>query len=163
MSSGAATDSLLGRFARYLIRDRDAKFAAVFDAVFCAAGVEVVRISPRARRANAYAQFWVRTVRAECLDWTLVWNQRQLYRVLTEYLRRYNAVRPHRGLDLRAVASGSSPGAGRAGPRRVAGGTSRCARRSDSRVSSRRLSLVAMALAAVLNLVILAPDRASLG
>lgn len=50
--------------------------------------------------ANAYAERWVRTVRAECLDWTLVWNQRQLYRVLTEYLRHYNTVRPHRSLDL---------------------------------------------------------------
>jgi putative transposase len=43
----------------------------------------------------------VRTVRAECLDWTLVWNQRQLYRVLTEYLRHYNTARPHRSLDLK--------------------------------------------------------------
>jgi hypothetical protein len=42
----------------------------------------------------------VRTVRSECLDWTLVWNERQLYRVLTEYLRHYNTVRPHRSLDL---------------------------------------------------------------
>jgi hypothetical protein len=35
-----------------------------------------------------------------CLDWTLVWNQRQWHRVLTEYLRHDNTVRPHRSLDL---------------------------------------------------------------
>jgi putative transposase len=29
-----------------------------------------------------------------------VWNQRQLYRMLTEYLRHYNTVRPHRSLGL---------------------------------------------------------------
>ena len=51
-------------------------------------------------RANAYAERWVRTVRSECLDWTLIWNQRQLHRVLTEYLRHYNTARPRRSLDL---------------------------------------------------------------
>jgi putative transposase len=60
----------------------------------------VVKIPPRAPRANAYAERWVRTIRSECLDWTLIWNDRQLYRVLTEYLRHYNTVRPHRSLDL---------------------------------------------------------------
>jgi transposase InsO family protein len=89
-----------GRRWRYLIRDRDAKFTAVFDAVFTAAGIDVVKIPPRAPRANAYAERWVATARSECLDWTLVWNERQLQRVLTEYLRHYNTVRPHRSLDL---------------------------------------------------------------
>ncbi|WP_281899903.1 integrase core domain-containing protein [Phytohabitans aurantiacus] len=92
-----------GHRFRYLIRDRDARFTAMFDAVFGAAGIEVVKIPPRAPRANAYAERWVRTVRTECLDWTLVWNQRRLRRVLTEYLRHYNMVWPHRSLDLRPL------------------------------------------------------------
>ena len=103
---GAAGRNLLmvlyehGHRFRYLIRDRDAKFAAAFGTVFGAAGIEVVKIPPGAPRANAYAERWVRTVRGECLDWTLVWSQQQLYRMLTEYLRHYNTMRPHRSLDL---------------------------------------------------------------
>ena len=85
---------------RFLIRDRDAKFTSAFDAVFAAAGIQVVKIPRRAPKANAYAERWVRTVRGECLDWTLVLNQDQLHQVLTEYLQHYNRVRPHRALDL---------------------------------------------------------------
>ena len=85
---------------QYLIRDRDAKFTTAFDAAFTAAGIAVVKIPPRAPRANACAERWVRTVRAECLDWTLICNDGQLRRVLTEYLRHYNTVRPHRSLDF---------------------------------------------------------------
>src|SRR3954452_577452 len=85
---------------RFLIRDRDAKFTAAFDAVFRAAGVERGKIPPRAPRANAYAERWVRTVREECLDWTLVWNRGHLQRVRTGYLEHYNAGRPHRGIAL---------------------------------------------------------------
>jgi putative transposase len=91
---------------RYLIRDRYAKFNTAFDAVFASAGVEVVRTPPQAPQANAFAERWVRTVRGDCLDWMLIWNERQLHGVLTEYLRHYNTVRPHRALDLRPPIPG---------------------------------------------------------
>jgi putative transposase len=68
--------------------------------VFAAAGAEVVKIPPRAPRANAYAERWVRTVRTECLDWILVRSERHLRRVLTAYLAHYNTARPHRGNNL---------------------------------------------------------------
>jgi transposase InsO family protein len=93
---------------KFLIRDRDAKFTASFDEVFSLAAIRVVKGPVRSPRANAYAERFVRTVRAECLDWTFVLGRCHLHAVLREYLAHYNAERPHRGLGL-GVPSGRAP------------------------------------------------------
>jgi len=85
---------------RFLLRDHDAKFTRSFDDVFCSQGGQVLRTPIRAPTANAYAERWVQTVRAECLDWTLVCGRRHLLRLLCAYVRHYNQQRPHRGLAL---------------------------------------------------------------
>jgi putative transposase len=97
-----------GRF-RYLIRDRDSNYTRSFDAVFAADGIEAILTPVRSPRANAFAERWVRTVRRECLDWTLVLGWRHLERALRDYVARYNANRPHRGIDLRAPDSLPNP------------------------------------------------------
>jgi hypothetical protein len=89
-----------GQKFRFLVRDRDTKFRASFDAIVGSVGIEAVRTPVRAPVANAFAERWVRTVRQECLDHLLVPSQRDLQRVLHEYVRHYNQARPHRGLGL---------------------------------------------------------------
>jgi putative transposase len=55
-----------------------------------------------APQAKAYAERWIGTLRRECLDRLLIFNERQLTRVLAQYETHYNEHRPHRSLDQRA-------------------------------------------------------------
>jgi len=89
-----------GRQVRFLIHDRDVKFCRGFDEVFRSDGGEVLRTPVRAPTANAHAERWVRTVRAECLDWLLIVGRGHLEQVLRVYLQHDNAHRPHRALGL---------------------------------------------------------------
>jgi len=86
---------------RFLVRDRAGQFTGTFDAVLAGAGIEVVKIPPRSPRANAYAERWVRTVRAEVTDRMLIFGERHLRMILAEYEAHYNRQRPHRSRQLR--------------------------------------------------------------
>lgn len=87
------------------MRDRDARFCRGFDDIFGpdgADGIEVLRTPVQAPKANAFAKRWIRTVRAECLDWLLILGHRHLEQVLRVYIEHYNWHRPHRALALQA-------------------------------------------------------------
>jgi len=84
---------------RFLIHDRDSKFAVTFDRVFTSEDVTIIQTPVRAPNANAFAERWVRSVREECLDKILILGEGHLRRVLTAYVDYYNHARPHQGID----------------------------------------------------------------
>jgi putative transposase len=58
------------------------RFCRNFDDVFGSEGVKVLAAPVRAPRANAYAERWVRAIRAERLDWLLMVGRRHLEQLL---------------------------------------------------------------------------------
>ena len=95
---------------KFLIRDRACQFIASLDAVFQAEGIRILVSPPQAPRANAICERMIGTLRRELLDRVLIVNEHHLRRVLTEYLRHYNAARPHRALGQLAPAqAGARP------------------------------------------------------
>ena len=83
---------------KFLIRDRAGQFTSSFDAVFTAEGIRILASPPQAPRANAICERIIGTLRRELLDRVLIVDEHHLGRALTEYLRHYNAARPHRSL-----------------------------------------------------------------
>ena len=97
---------------KFLIRDRAGEFTGSFDAVFTAEGIRILLSPPQAPRANAICERMIGTLRRELLDRLLIVDEHHLRRVLTEYLRHYNAARPHRFLgQLTPAQAGTLSGA----------------------------------------------------
>jgi putative transposase len=88
-----------GARATFVLHDRDASFTQVFDAVFQAAGIRVIRSAVQAPRMNAIMERWIGSCRRELLGRTLIWNQRHLMMVYEDF---YNSHWPHRALDQAA-------------------------------------------------------------
>jgi putative transposase len=100
-----------GRHMQHVLRDRDTKFCQAFDDVFRSEGTQVLLTPVQAPNANAFAERWIGTVRAECLDWLLIVGRGHLEQVLRVYVEHYNVHRPHRALRLSSPDPRASPDA----------------------------------------------------
>jgi transposase InsO family protein len=89
-----------GEQPRHLIRDRDCCYGGGFNGRAERLGIDAILTPVQAPRANAIAERVVGTLRRECLDHMIILGERQLRRVLREYVAHYNGARPHRSLGL---------------------------------------------------------------
>jgi transposase InsO family protein len=82
----------------YLVRDNDGAYGQVFTRRVRAMGIRDRPISPRSPWQNPYVERLIGTLRRDCLDHVLIFDERHLRRVLTLYSLYYNETRTHLGL-----------------------------------------------------------------
>src|ERR1700689_2363419 len=84
---------------RYLLRDRDASYGSDFRSRVEAMGIYEVVTAPRSPWQNAYVERVIGSIRRECLDHVVVFNERHLQRVLSSYVDYYHCSRTHLSLS----------------------------------------------------------------
>ena len=89
---------------KLLVRDRDTKFTKEFDRIIQSYGIEIKKIPYRSPNLNPYAESWVSTIKKECLDRFTVFGAQHLEYLVQEYVKYYNALRPHSGMNGKPLA-----------------------------------------------------------
>jgi transposase InsO family protein len=82
---------------QYLIHDGDKKFCAAFKQMLDDAGVKRVPLPPKSPWLNAFAERWIQSVKKEALSKMILFGERSLRHVLSEYIAHYHMERPHQG------------------------------------------------------------------
>ena len=72
------------------MRDRGSQFIRAFDEIFRTEGCKVLKTPIQTPVANAFAERWIGTLRRELLDRTIIWNRRQLKKLVVDYIDHYN-------------------------------------------------------------------------
>jgi putative transposase len=86
------------RSHRFLIHDRDPVFSQAIDDMLASTGLTVLKTPVRSPQANAYCERLIGTIRRECLDWVIPFNERHLRQIFQEWVAHYNRGRPHSSL-----------------------------------------------------------------
>jgi transposase InsO family protein len=90
-----------GKGPKYLIRDRDSKYATHFSTVAVGSGIKELKTPYRTPQANGICERFMGSLRRECLDHILIHDDQHLERVVKEYMAYFNQERPHQGIEQR--------------------------------------------------------------
>ena len=115
-----------GRGSKYLIRDRDSKYATHFSAMAISSGIQELKTPYRTPQANGICERFMGSLRRECLDQILFHDGRHVQRVVREYTAYFNQERPHQGISQCIPAQynlpKSKPASGRITSKTILGG-----------------------------------------
>jgi putative transposase len=102
------TDAIDGflRGKCHLILDRDAKYSEAFRRLFKDDGIEIIRLPARSPNLNAFAERFVRSIKAECLNRLIFLGEASLKHAVREYMTHYHAERNHQGMGNRLLKPG---------------------------------------------------------
>ena len=89
----------------YLLHDRDCIYGASFHQRVGEMGIREVLTAPRSPWQNAYAERFIGSLRRECLDHIIIFNESSLRRILKAYFEYYDHSRTHLALKKDAPAS----------------------------------------------------------
>ena len=84
---------------RFLLRDRDRIFGQEFVQQLKAMGIQQVLSTPNTPRQRAYIERLIGTIRRECLDHVIVFNETSLRRHLAAFSDYYHRTRTHLSLE----------------------------------------------------------------
>ncbi len=88
-----------GKGPKYLIRDRESKYATHFSAVAVSSGIKELKAPYRTPQANGICERFMDSLRKESImDHVLIHDGKDLLRVDKEYAKYFNQERPHQGI-----------------------------------------------------------------
>ena len=107
-----ATDAVDGFLlgTRFLIHDRDPLFTSAVRDTLAAGGVEALRLPARSPNVNAFAERFIRTIKASCLEWRFLIGEGSPRRAIREFVERYHHERNHQGLGNQLILPCLAPG-----------------------------------------------------
>ena len=88
---------------RVLIHDRDPLFTKKFQQTLKSAGVRCLKMPKRSPNLNAFAESFVRGIKAEVLNKMILFGEKHLRHVVSEYIAHYLLERPHQGIGNRLI------------------------------------------------------------
>jgi len=103
------TDSEEGflRDKRYLLMDRDTKYAESFRALLKESNIELVRLPPKSPNLNAHIERFLSSLKEECLERLILFGEESLRNAIGEFLMHFHTERNHQGLQNRLIQPGA--------------------------------------------------------